>query len=184
MGTRPLVVVDTNVLLNLMTPVVDSRSIAPTGGDPFKTVLSVYEIHVPSSVIGEISAATGQDDLLGTTAEAVVTALHHLTTHDVTDEVNQLGMYGLDQGESHGVWLANELDADMFVTDEFNLTNYLLISLALSDRNILFTTPHVLCSLAAQNILDSRYVAALLSYYVETKHWDQPYIDSLRDKYL
>ena len=57
MGTRADVVVDTNVLLNLATPVVDGRPKAPTGGDPLKALLSVYDLHVPSSVLGEVSQA-------------------------------------------------------------------------------------------------------------------------------
>jgi len=53
------------------------------------------------------------------------------------------------------IWLANELGANFFLTDEFNSTNYLFINLALEDRNILFTTPHILCTLATQEILPS-----------------------------
>lgn len=181
---RPAVVVDTNVLLNLMTPVVDGRSIAPTGGDPFKAVLTAYDVHVPATVIGAVSDATGSGDLLSAAAEAVRRGTHHLTVHEVADAAPQSRAYGLDAGESHGIWLANEIEAEMFVTDEFNTTNYLLIALALRDRNTLFTTPHVVCSLASHGVLDPRYVDALLTYYVQSKQWDQQYIDQLRSKYL
>lgn len=184
MGTPAVVVVDTNVLLNLTTPIVDGRSIAPTGDDPFKAVLTAYDIHVPATVIGEVSAATGSGDLLSAAADAVLRATQHLTVHEVDNASAQSQIYGLDEGESHGIWLANEMEADMFVTDEFNTTNYLLIALALKDRNTLFTTPHVLCSLASHGVLDARYVDALLTYYVQIKHWDLQYIDQLRSKYL
>lgn len=63
MGERAVIVVDTNVLLNLATPVVDGRSRAPTGEDPLRTVLTGYDVHVPSSVLGEVSEAQGSDDL-------------------------------------------------------------------------------------------------------------------------
>lgn len=179
-----VVVVDTNVLLNLMTPVVDGRSIAPSGGDPFHVLLTAYDAHVPGSVLGEVSAATGSGDLLATAAEAVLQASHHLEVHDVAGEIGESQTYGLDEGESHGIWLANELEATMFVTEEFNTTNYLLISLGLEDRNTLYTTPHVLCSLVPHDILDSRFVDALLTYYVRTKGWDKEYIDRLRRRYL
>ena len=178
------IVVDTNVLLNLATPVVDGRSTAPTGEDPLKTVLTVYDVHVPSSVLGEIGEAAGSDDLLAAATDVVLKASHHLTTHDVTDEIADPLDYGLDRGESHGIWLANELSAEMFVTDEFNTTNYLFVSLALEDRNTLFTTPHVLCALADHDVLDSQYVAAVLTYYVETKNWDRQYVSQLRNEYL
>ncbi|GEM_PF-375456 len=184
MGERAVVVVDTNTLLNLATPVVDGSSHAPTGEDPLKTLLTVYNVHIPSSVLGEVAEASNDDDLLGVAADLVLAASHRLTTHDVSDERTESLGYGLDRGESHAIWLANELSADMFVTDEFNTTNYLFVSLALDDQNTLFTTPHVLCLLGDRGLLDTRYVHALLTYYVKTKHWDQQYVFQLRQRYL
>lgn len=184
MRAAPLIVIDTNVLLNLATPVVDRRDRAPTGADPLKVVLTTYDVHIPSSVLGEVSAATGDHDLLGAAAETVLHAARHLTTHDVEAHLDEPLEHGLDRGESHGVWLANDLAAEMFVTDEFNTTNYLFVSLALEDRNALFTTPHLLCSLASHGVIDGRYVHAVLTYYVETKGWDQGYVELLRDTYL
>jgi hypothetical protein len=184
MSERAVAVVDTNVLLNLATPVVDGRPTAPSGGDPLKALLTGYDIHVPVSVLGEITDATGDDDLLAAAADLVIQATHHVTTHDVDDRTDESLDYGLDQGEAEGVWLANELDADLFITDEFNTTNYLFVNLALDDRNTLFTTPHVLCTLATQEILPVEYVDAALSYYVETKGWDAQYVAQLRQEYL
>lgn len=184
MGSRSTVVVDTNVLLNLATPVVDGRSIAPTGADPFAAMLTTYEVHVPTSVLGEVSDALGGGDLLSAAADTVMKAADRLTTHDVATAADHPLDFGLDPGESHGVWLANEIQADMFVTDEFNQSNLLLISLGLDDRNILFTTPHVLCTLSSHGILDTDYVDALLSYYIDTKHWDRTYVNRLRNRYL
>lgn len=184
MTEEATIVVDTNVLLNLATPVVDGREHAPRGEDPLVAVLSTYDVHVPASVLGEVSAAATGNDLLAAAATAVLRASHHLKTHDVDEESNaQLG-YGLDTGEAQGIWLANELETMMFVTDEFNTTNYLLVSLALDDRNTLFTTPHLLCVLASNHVLSPEYVAEALSYYVETKGWEKQYIEQLRDQYL
>ncbi|ATW87459.1 hypothetical protein halTADL_0657 [Halohasta litchfieldiae] len=184
MDKQATIVVDTNVLLNLATPVVDSRPMAPTGADPLKTVLSVYDVHVPDSVLGEVTDATGGDDLLAAAAELVLQAANYLTTHDVDGAIAEPLNYGLDQGESHGIWLANELEAAMFVTDEFNTTNYLFVSLALADRNRLFTTPHLLCVLADYEVVSREYVDAVLTYYCETKGWEPGYIDQLRRAFL
>jgi len=184
MAEPAVAVVDTNVLLNLATPVVDSRPQAPTGADPLKALLASYDVHTPASVIGELSAATGSDDLLSAAATLVLHASAQLTTHEVADQIDDPLDYGLDRGESEGIWLANDLDADLFITDEFNSTNYLFVSLALDDRNILFTTPHILCVLATHDVLPSEYVSAALTYYVETKHWDRQYVTQLRKKYL
>ena len=184
MGERAVVVADTNTLLNLATPVVDGRSRAPTGDDPLRALLTTYDVHVPSSVLGEVAEASNDDDLLGVAADLVLAGSHHLQTHDVSDESAGTLEYGLDRGESHGIWLSNELSADMFVTDEFNTTNYLVVSLALDDQNTLFTTPHVLCILGDRGFLDTRYVHAALTYYVETKNWDQQYVAQLRKQFL
>jgi hypothetical protein len=182
--SKPISVVDTNVLLNLATPVVDGRPTAPTGADPLKALLVSYDAHVPASVIGELSTATGSGDLLSAAADLVLNASHHLTTHDVEAKIDEPLEYGLDQGESDGIWLANDLDAALFITDEFNSTNYLFVSLALDNRNTLFTTPHVLCKFASRDILPVEYVDAAFSYYVDSKQWDEQYLDQLRQKYL
>ena len=184
MASPAVAVVDTNVLLNLATPVVDSRPKAPTGADPLKTVLASYDVHTPTSVIGELSAATGSDDLLSAAAELVLQASDRLTTHEISNRIDDPLDYGLDRGESEGIWLANERDAELSIIDEFNSTNYLFVSLALDDRNTLFTTPHILCVLATHDVLPSEYVSAALTYYVETKHWDRQYVTQLRKKYL
>lgn len=184
MGANPVAVVDTNVLLNLATPVVDGRERAPSGGDPLRTVLTAYDVHAPDAVIGEVADATGGGDLLAAAAEAVMLASDHLTTRDVGSELHEPLDYGLDPGESRGIWLANEIGADLFVTDEFATNNYLLVALHLDDRNTLFTSPHVLCKLAECGVLGARYVDDVLAYLCDLKHWDEPYVDRLRDEYL
>ncbi|MFB6163188.1 MAG: hypothetical protein ABEJ86_07115 [Halococcoides sp.] len=177
----PTIVVDTNVLLNLATPVVDGRDRAPSGDDPLKTVLSAYDVNVPEVVLGEVTEVSTGSDLLATAATAVLRASDHLTTHAVDDRIDAPLDFGLDTGESRAIWLANDLDAAMFVTDEFGHSNYLFVALALDDRNSLFTTPHVLCTLGRDDVIDSQYVDAVLTYYEERKGWDGAYLDQLRE---
>jgi hypothetical protein len=184
MREEAVTVVDTNVLLNLATPVVDGRSKAPSGADSLKALLTSYDVHVPTSVLGELTDATGSTDLLSAAADLVLQAAHHLTTHDVDTQLGEPLEYGLDRGESGCLWLANELEAELFITDEFNTTNYLFVNLALADRNTLFTTPHILCTLATHKILPEEYVDAALTYYVDTKNWDAQYVAQLRQQCL
>ncbi|PSQ51284.1 hypothetical protein BRD20_11170 [Halobacteriales archaeon SW_8_65_20] len=184
MSEQAVAVVDTNVLLNLATPVVDGRPHAPSGADPLKALLTGYDVQIPASVLGELTDATGSDDLLAAAADLVFQAANHLTTHDVDSRIDEPLGYGLDLGESECIWLANELGAELFITDEFNTTNYLFVTLALDDRNTLFTTPHVLCTLAVHGILPVEYVQTALTYYVETKGWDTQYVTQLRTQYL
>jgi rRNA-processing protein FCF1 len=117
MADPVVAVVDTNVFLNLATPVVDSRPTAPTGADPLKALLVSYDVHTPTSVIGELSAATRDDDLLSAAAALVLQASDQLTTCEVSDRIDEPLDYGLDRGESEGIWLANNLDADLFDTE-------------------------------------------------------------------
>jgi len=179
MGDRATAVVDANVLLNLATPVVDGRDRAPSGADPLRTVLSAYDVHAPATVMGEIADVATGSDLLGTAATLVLRAATHIETHDIAAQAADQPATGLDAGESRAVQLANDRGADLFVTDEFNSTNYLLVSLALDDRNTLFTTPHVLCRLATAGALDQAYVRACCAYYCDTKDWDRTYVDAL-----
>lgn len=184
MAGRPVAVLDTNVLLNLATPVVDGRDRAPTGDDPLKAVLSTYDVRVPARVVGEVTAASDGDDLLAAAADLVLKASRHLRTRDVGSEIDGELDYGLDEGEARAIWLANKLEAPLFVTDEFGSTTYLLVSLALDDANSLFTTPHVLCRLTDEGVLGEAYTAAVLAYLCDLKHWDRQYVDCLRSKYL
>lgn len=184
MGESATVVVDTNALLHLATPVVDGRPRAPSGADPLKTVLTGYDVHVPTSVIGELTDAQGSGDLLANAATLVLNASRHLTTHDIETARDEPLAVGLDRGEADGIRLANELSAAMFVTDEFNTTNYLLVAIAIDDRNSLFTTPHLLYLLASREVLDRHYVGAVLTYFCDTKQWDRQYVQVLRRNYL
>ena len=184
MAEQAVAVVDTSVLLNLATPVVDGRPHAPSGADPLKAVLTGYDVHLPASVLGEVTDATGSDDLLSAAADLVLQAAHQLTTHDLDARLDEPLDYGLDRGESEAIWLTNELEADLCITDEFDTTNYLFVALALDDRDALCTTPHILCTLATHGILPVEYVDAALTYYVETKGWDAQYVAQLRTQYL
>lgn len=179
-----VVVVDTNVLVNLATPVVDQRDTAPSGADPLKAVLTSYDVHVPSAVLGELTEIAAGDDLLGAAAGTVLSAANWLTDHNVQNRIDDEFDYALDEGETHCIALTNDIDADMFVTDEFNSIKFQLISLVIDNRNILFTTPHLLCVLADHGVLDARYVDHALSYFIETKHWDRSYVNQLRMLYL
>jgi hypothetical protein len=51
-------------------------------------------------------------------------------------------------------------------------------------RSVAITTPHILCTLATNEVIPVEYVDAALTYYVETKGWDTQYVGRLRQRYL
>ncbi|WP_248516940.1 hypothetical protein [Salinarchaeum laminariae] len=184
MDEQPVCVVDTNALVNLATPVVDRRPVAPTGEDPLRALLRAYDVHVPASVPRELATMTGDDKLLSAAASLVLQVSHRLNVEDVRDQFDESLENGLDRVESECIWLANDRSADCFVTDEFNTSNYLFVDVMLNERNSLFTTPHILCSLANNEILSTEYVDMLLTYFTESKHWDEQYTALLRSHHL
>ena len=80
MSERAVAVVDTNVLLNLATPVIDGRPEAPSGGDPLKALFTAYDIHTLASVLDEVTDATRGDNLLAAAADLALKAAQHLTS--------------------------------------------------------------------------------------------------------
>lgn len=178
--TRPTAVFDTSTLLNLATLVVSEAASAPSGADPLRVALSVTEPHIPRTVLAELTTTSESDDLPGVAATAVLRGSAALTTHDVPAGPD----YGLDAGEARAVRLANALDADLFVTDEFGGANFALIHLAVDDRESVRTTPELLAELAEAGHIDDAYVDAALTYLQGVKGWDGVYVDRVRERYL
>ncbi len=85
------------------------------GEDPLKAVLSSYEVHVPSAVLGELMDIATGEDVLAAPADTVMSAAHWITAHDIADRVGEPRRYGFDEGETYCIALANEMDVDMFV---------------------------------------------------------------------
>lgn len=183
MSGPPSIVVDTNVLLNLATPIVDTRQKAPSGEDPLKVLLTVYDVHIPDVILSELYKISDGEDLLATASDLVLKTTDYLTTHNINYE-DRLTLSSLDKGEICCILLANNLKADMFITDEFNSINYVIISSAVNDSNILFTTPQVLCILAREGFIDKRYIDMTLTYLSDIKNWNYEIVEVYRQKYL
>ena len=59
MGEKAVTIVDTNVLVNLATPVVDGRPRAPSGADPLKALLTKNQGESLALQRGDESDITG-----------------------------------------------------------------------------------------------------------------------------
>ncbi|MGB9958893.1 SOS response-associated peptidase family protein (plasmid) [Haloferax prahovense] len=84
--------------------------------DPLALCLSQYEVVVPTAVIDELREIASYDDVHGHAASAVLDQTGSFTTQSVELDAE----FPLDDGENAAVTLANELDAALFLCDEFN----------------------------------------------------------------
>lgn len=84
--------------------------------DPLSLCLTAYEVLVPAQVVDELQKIAAYDDDHGRAANAVLGRTTEFTTQAVDLDTE----FPLDDGESAAVTLANEIDAALFLCDEFN----------------------------------------------------------------
>jgi len=115
-----------------------------TNPDPLSLCLAVYDVFVPTAVIEELQEIASYNDMHGRAATAVCDRTAELTIQSVDLDAE----FPLDDGENAAVTLANEIDAELFLCDEFNNVGLIHASLA----NIrLVTTPTYSRCLSEQN---------------------------------
>ncbi|ERH00685.1 MAG: hypothetical protein J07HN6_02311, partial [Halonotius sp. J07HN6] len=120
------VVADTSALVSLAVPRADA-SVSSTLPDPLQYVLTSCAVSVPTAVRSELDAMTAYDDIHGAAASNVLAADGHYTVVDPYDQAetpDERPDFGLDDGETDGIVLANSLSVDGFLTDEFGGTNF------------------------------------------------------------
>jgi hypothetical protein len=206
---RPILIADTNTLLNLASVRVDREVEVPQSDDPLKTVLTGYDVHVPDAVVGELGTTAQEDDFLGASAGLVMDVADFLTVHQLDDDAPMsvpddlpepaaVGSdstaedrdrsipadpgYGLDAGELAVVVLARRLPADLVATDEVG-TAFPTLRLLVEDAPLV-TGPHLVAHLSAAGLIDSAVARRLLSYFAETHNFPRGYVGLLTDAYL
>jgi hypothetical protein len=203
---RPLLVADTSVLLNLAGPVIDREFDVPDRSDPLKNVLVRYDVHVPDTVLGELTETATGDDFLAASAELVLEVGDHLTRHS-TDESREIAGgvdpallpgedagerlrtvldsdYGLDAGELDAIALAHALDADLLATDEIGTDNLPTVVILLGDDIGLASTPQLVGLLAWIDAIEPAFAAELLGYHRDRNGLSRGYIELIGDRYL
>jgi len=120
------VVADTSALVSLAVPRADA-AITTDAPDPLQYLLTSCEVFVPPEVVTELRDITQYQDIHAAAANNVLAAHNHYTIEDPyeRDETPDLRpTFGLDDGETDGIVLANALAVDGFLTDEFGGTNF------------------------------------------------------------
>ena len=137
---------------------------ADSDPSPLTLCLSRYEVTVPRAVIDELREIASYDDTHGRAASAVLDRAESFTARSVELDAE----FPLDDGENAAVTLANDLDASLFLCDEF--TRLGLIHASLTDTRLV-TTPTLLSILARTERLSAADARLLLDEISDARSW-------------
>lgn len=137
-------------------------------------LLRNYDVYVPTTVIRELDETASYDDPHGDAAGSVLENRNLLGVRDAEIDAS----FPLDGGENAAVSLANELEADLFLCDEFNALP--LIHASLRDTRLL-TTPSLLRVLEKKDLLTRNDALTCLDEIREMRSWEgNSYVERVR----
>ena len=184
MSDRPqlrTVVADTSALVSLAVPRA-AAAIDADVPDPFQYLLTSCDVFVPPEVVAELRDITQYQDVHATAATNVLAARDHYTVDDPyerEDTPDARPTFGLGDGETDGVVLANALAADGFLTDEFGGTNFPLIHAVLDGPRIV-PTPRLVRDYARNGHMTDEAARNLITAISPHRSWDDsPYVARL-----
>lgn len=185
MSDRPrlrTVVGDTSALVSLAVPRADATYETDEAPDPLRYLLTSCDVAVPPEVVSELEELAQHHDIHGAAATNVLAAREHYTVEDPyrrQDTPDSRPAFGLDDGETDGIVLANALDVDGFLTDEFGGTNFALVHAVLTGPRIV-PTPRLICDYARNGYLTHDEAETLISTIGAHRSWDDsPYVAQL-----
>lgn len=163
----PVLVADTSGLASLATA-------AGRDPDPLALCLDTYEVLIPEPVVEELEEMSSYDDAHGRAAETVLDRGNDLTVEWVAlDE-----KFPLDDGENAAVTLANDVEAELFLCDEFDRLG--LIHASLADTRLV-TTPTLLSVFVRRGLLSREEALALLDVIGHARSWEEnSYVERAR----
>jgi predicted nucleic acid-binding protein len=175
------VVADTSALVSLAVPRANA-SVDTDAVDPFQYLLTSCDVFVPSEVVTELRDITQYQDIHGAAASNVLAARGHYTVegpYEREDTPDSRPTFGLDDGETDGIVLANALDVDGFLTDEFGGTNFPLIHAVLQGPRIV-PTPRLIVDYARNGHLSHEAARTLIATISQHRSWENsPYVTQL-----
>jgi hypothetical protein len=177
------VVADTSVLLSLAVPRADAEYDTDTAPDPLQYLLTSCAVSLPPEVLDELKDIIQYEDIHGAAATNVLAADTQFTVADpyeLSDAPDSRPTFGLDDGEADGIVLANAIDADGFLTDEFSGTNFALVHAALQGPRIV-PTPRLVCDYARNGHPTDGETRTLLTVMGVRRSWEtNPYVIRMR----
>lgn len=176
------VAADTSALVSLAVPRADPNYDTETNPDPLQYLLTAADVLVPPTVVDELHQLTQYQDIHGAAAQNVLAASGHYTETDpyqLAGGSDSRPTIGLDDGETDGIVLANTLDVDGFLTDEFGGTNFALVHAALQGPRIV-PTPRLICDYARNGHLRSAEAKGIIQTISPQRSWENsPYVTQL-----
>ena len=178
------VVADTSALVSLAVPRADGTA-DDTLPDPLQYVLTSCTVSLPPTVQSELDTMADYDDIHSAAASNVLAADRHYTVVDPYNRAetpDERPDFGLDDGETDGIVLANNLEVDGFLTDEFGGTNFPLIHAALRGPRIV-PTPRLIRDYARNDHMSTSEARQLLDCIGAHRSWGaSSYVALLRDQ--
>lgn len=176
-------VADTSALVSLAVPSAAQDYDTTSNPDPLQYLLTSCAVTVPPEVVSELETLTQYQDSHAAAASNVLAASDHYTVEDPYERADAPDIrptYGLDAGETDGIVLANLLDVDGFLTDEFGGTNFALIHAVLTGPRIV-PTPRLICDYARNDHMMQDHARTLLTKIGSHRSWENsPYVTQLR----
>lgn len=175
------VVADTSALVSLAVPRADD-AVETDVPDPLQILLTSCDVTVPREVVAELRDVAEYRDIHAAAASNVLDAREHYGVEDPyeRDETpDSRPTFGLDEGETDGVVLANAVPADGFLTDEFGGTNFPLIHAVLQGPRVV-PTPRFVADYARNGHVNPEVARTLITAIGEHRSWENsPYVTRL-----
>ncbi|MFC7131468.1 hypothetical protein [Haloferax chudinovii] len=176
------VVADTSALVSLAVPRADPAYDTDTAPDSLQYLLTSCDVFVPPEVIAELRDITQYQDIHAAAANNVLAARTHYTVEDPyerDDTPESRPTFGLDDGETDGIVLANAVGVDGFLTDEFGGTNFPLIHAVLEGPRIV-PTPRLIVDYARDGHMSHEEARTLITTISPHRSWENsPYVAQL-----
>lgn len=167
------IVADTSALISLGVPAADSTYDTATNPDPLQYLLTSCTVVVPTQVEAELETTAQYDDIHAAAATNVLAAAEHYHSEEPlqrVDTLDTLPAYGLDEGETARIVLANDRDVDSFLTDEFAGKAFTLIHAALTGPRLV-PAPRLICDYARAGQMTTNEARRLLSLIGQHRSW-------------
>jgi predicted nucleic acid-binding protein len=142
--------------------------------DPLALCLETYEVLVPDAVMAALEAVAAHEDAHGQAARRVLASASQVSSVPVSIDRE----FPLDDGEHAAVTLANDVEAELFLCDEFNRLGLVHASLA---HSRLVTTPTLLVLFQQMERLTADEAVSLLDRIGAARSWDaNSYVERAR----